>query len=94
MSYLDFSTPALCPVLALNPSAADLRSWCAAQRNLDSATTRTAQLVAAMRAITALVAQCKAVAATPDELSAMLEMLTQNAETILAHLDAVASQAV
>ncbi|WP_158254801.1 hypothetical protein [Rhodoblastus sphagnicola] len=47
-----------------------------------------------MRAITALVAQCKAVAATPDELSAMLEMLTQNAETILAHLDAVASQAV
>jgi len=74
------------------PSVGDFREWCAAYRNLATASVQADQLVLTMRALTLLLAECKQVSATPVELAAVMDCLTQQAASIQASLQAVSDQ--
>lgn len=89
----NLTPPALCPVLALKPTKAQFKDWCAAQHNLTAAVSQTAQLIASMRFIISLLEKSNTVKAAPADLAALMTMLTERAETVLAHLDAVSDQA-
>ena len=91
---LSMSAPSKCPLLALKPSKAEFEAWCATQRNLTSASERTARLVSSLHAITSLLAEARALSVTQEDMAALLLGLTEDAEIIQAHLDAVAAQAV
>lgn len=65
---------------------------CALRRNVLDASERNAVMVNAMRGLTSLIADARALTASPEEIAALMELLTERAEDVQQRIEAVSDQ--